>query len=42
MNNIDVLWNMFKKTGDVRYYNLIKKIEGKVNEDSKNRRNSSR
>ena len=22
------LWNLFKETGDIRYYNLLGKIEG--------------
>ena len=42
MNNIDTLWKMFKETGDVRYFNLIKKIEGCSNGNNKDRRNSSK
>ena len=25
--NIDLLWKLFVKTGDIRYYNLLKKIK---------------
>lgn len=25
----DILWNLFKKTGDIKYYNLMKKIKKK-------------
>jgi len=25
----ELLWSLFKKTGDLRYYNLLKKIEKK-------------
>ena len=42
MNNIDTLWNMFRKTGDIRYFNLIKKIEGSKNGNNKDRRDSSK
>lgn len=24
--NIDVLWELFKETGDIKYYNLLKQI----------------
>ena len=24
--NIDILWELFVKTGDIKYYNLYKKI----------------
>ena len=27
--NIDVLWKLFQKTGDIKYYNLLKKISNK-------------
>ena len=27
--NKDVLWELFKKTGDIKYYNLMKKIKKK-------------
>ena len=39
---MDRLWNLFKETGDVRYFNLIKKIEGSKDEGNKNRRDSNR
>lgn len=25
--NTDILWELFKKTGDIKYYNLLKKIK---------------
>lgn len=25
----DILWDLFKKTGDIKYYNLMKKIKKK-------------
>ena len=25
--NIDILWKLFVKTGDIKYYNLYKKIK---------------
>ena len=38
-----ILWNLFKKTGDVRYYNLLGRIEGsKHYGNSKNRRDNNR
>ena len=38
----DLLWEIFKKTGDIKYYLLVKKI-GSVNSGSnKDRRNSNR
>lgn len=36
-----LLWEMFKKTGDIRYYLFIKKIGSVDSGDSKNRGNSS-
>lgn len=33
------LWNLFKKTGDIKYYNLLSKIEGSKYGNYKNRRN---
>ena len=28
----DILWNLFKKTGDIKYYNLMKQIKKKNKE----------
>ncbi len=42
MNNIDTLWSLFRKSGDIRYFNLIKKIEGSKDGNNQNRRDSSR
>ena len=37
----ELLWQLFKTTGDVRYYNLLGKIEGsKKDANSKSRGNS--
>ena len=27
--NTDILWKLFKETGDIKYYNLLMKIEKK-------------
>ena len=27
-NNYELVWNLFKKTGDIKYYLMAKKIEG--------------
>ena len=35
MNNYEIIWNLFKKTGDIRYFLLAKSIkESEDNEDS--------
>ena len=35
MNNYEKVWNLFKKTGDIRYFLLAKSIkESENNEDS--------
>lgn len=42
-NNYDIVWNLFKKTGNIKYYLMAKKIEGEDNaRDKKNRGNSNR
>ena len=33
---MDTLWELFKKTGDIRYFNLIKKLEGSTYGSNKN------
>ncbi len=34
MNNYEIVWNLFKKTGDIRYFLLAKSIkESENNED---------
>ena len=39
----EILWNLFKETGDVRYYNLLGRIEGsKKYGNNKNRRDSNK
>lgn len=36
MNNYEIVWNLFKKTGDIRYFLLAKSIkESENNEDSR-------
>ena len=42
MDNINILWKIFKETGDIRYFNLIKKIEGNIYGSNKNRRDSNK
>ena len=35
MNNYEIIWNLFKKTGDIRYFLLAKSIkESEKYEDS--------
>ena len=42
-SNYDIVWNLFKKTGDIKYYLMAKKIEGEEDARNKeNRRNSNR
>lgn len=37
------LWDLFKVSGDIRYYNLLTSIKGsKKNENRKSRRTSNR
>ena len=38
---MDIFWKIFIKTGDVRYYNLYKKLEGKYG-SKKDRGNSNK
>ena len=38
----ELLWKLFKKTGNIKYFLLIKKLGSVNNEDNKNRGNSSR
>jgi hypothetical protein len=39
----EILWKLFKTTGDIRYYNLFSKIEGSSKDaNSKSRRNSTK
>lgn len=38
-----LLWNLFKETGDIKYFNLLGRIErSKRNENRKNRGNHTR
>ena len=30
--NIDLLWKLFQKIGDIRYYNLLKKLQKETKE----------
>lgn len=42
-DNYELIWNLFKKTGDIKYYLMAKKIEGGENARNKeDRRNSNR
>ena len=38
----DLLWKLFKKTGDIKYFLLIKELGSVIDESSKRKRNSSR
>ena len=41
-DNYELVWNLFKKTGDIKYYLMAKKIEGENNaRDKESRRNSN-
>lgn len=37
----EILWSLFRKTGDIKYYLLIRQIEGEVDETTKSRGNNS-
>ena len=37
-----LLWELFKKTGNIKYYLMIKKIGSGNNEDKKDRGNNNR
>lgn len=37
-----ILWELFKKTGDIKYYLLIKELGSEMNENNKGRGISSR
>lgn len=42
-DNYELVWNLFKKTGDIKYYLMAKKIEGEENaRDKEDRGNNSR
>lgn len=37
----EILWDLFKKTGNIKYYNLLQEIKrSDDNENRENRRNS--
>lgn len=37
----DLLWKLFKQTGDLRYYNLLKEMEN-IDEVRKSKRNNNK
>lgn len=37
----EILWKMFKETGDIKYYLFIKRLGSESVEDSKDKGNSS-
>lgn len=39
--NLDILWELFQKTGNISYYNLWKKIKGDVDEKERYDKKSS-
>ena len=38
----DLVWEIFKKTGDIKYYLLAKKIKGDDGANKENRGNSNK
>ena len=38
----EILWKLFKETGDIKYYLMLKKTGSGSNGDKKDRRNSNR
>ena len=38
----DLVWEIFKKTGDIKYYLLAKRLKGDNNADEENRGNSNK
>ena len=43
MDSKKIVWNLFKKTGDVKYYLMSKKLEGEEDAtDKEDRGNSNR
>ena len=43
MDNYELVWNLFKKTGDIKYYLMAKKLEGEEDgSDQENRGNSNK
>ena len=38
----ELVWKLFKQTGDIKYYLLAKKLEGDVNAGKENRGNSNK
>lgn len=37
----EILWNLFKRTGDVKYYLMAKSIEGEESDNTEDRGNST-
>ena len=37
-----ILWELFKKTGDIKYYLMIKELGSVKDENNKNRRNCNK
>ena len=37
----EILWTLFNKTGDIRYYNLLVKLRSDENENRKYSRNNT-
>lgn len=36
-----ILWDLFKKTGDMKYYIMLKNLEGEINGIKESRRDSN-
>ena len=41
MNNYEIVWNLFKKTGDIRYFLLAKYIKESENNEDRGREGTS-
>lgn len=38
----DILWELFRKTGNIKYYLLVKSLEGDTIAEEKDSRNSNK
>ena len=41
MIKLDILWNIFKNTGDIRYYNLFSSVKGSKRDENRKGRGTS-
>ena len=38
----DIIWKLFKETGDIKYFMLLNKLEESDKDDRRSRRNSAK